>query len=53
MTSKLRPGSICDREVLSDETAHPGSAQAERGGEVVALPRKRARNAPERRAEAR
>lgn len=43
-------GSISNREVSGDEDAHRGEASAERGGEVVALPRKRPRSAPERRA---
>jgi hypothetical protein len=43
-------GLNCDREVVEDENARRGSAaSAERGGEVVALP-KRTRGAPERRA---
>jgi len=49
-TRQHENSSIHDREVLSDETVHLASAQAERVGEVVALPRKRARSAPERRA---
>jgi len=39
-----------DREATEDENARRGSAEAERGGEVVALPQKRSRSAPERRA---
>ncbi len=43
--------SISDRDVSGDENARRGSAaSAERGGEVVALPRKRTRGVPERRA---
>ncbi|MEO6602104.1 MAG: CHC2 zinc finger domain-containing protein [Polyangiaceae bacterium] len=43
--------SIHDRDASGDENTRPGSAaNAERGGEVVALPRKRTRSAPERRA---
>jgi len=49
-TRQHENSSIHDRKAHSDETAHLGSGEAERVGEVVALPRKRARSAPERRA---
>ncbi len=50
-TEQHQNGSIGDRESTNDENGHLGSAaSAERGGEVVALPRKRTRGVPERRA---
>jgi len=50
-TEQHQNGSIGDRESTRDENAHHGSAtSAERGGEVVALPSKRLRSTPERRA---
>lgn len=50
-TEQHKNSSHCDREATEDETVHHGSAaNAERGGEVVALPTKRTRSAPERRA---
>jgi len=50
-TEQPQNGSIGDRGGVSDENARRGSeASAERGGEVVALPSKRTRSVPERRA---
>ncbi len=50
-TEQHQNSSISDRDVSGDENARRGSAaSAERGGEVVALPRKRTRGVPERRA---
>ena len=50
-TEQHQNGSNCDREASGDENARRGSeASAERGGEVVALPRKRTRGVPEWRA---
>jgi DNA primase catalytic core len=40
--------SISDHEPPGHENTHPGSTEVERGGEVVALARKRTRGAPER-----
>jgi hypothetical protein len=45
-TEQHQNGSNRDREGADDENARRGSAEAERGGEVVALPQKRTRSAP-------
>ena len=47
-TEHRQNSSISDREPHEQENTHPGSAEVERGGEVVALARKRTRSAPER-----
>lgn len=49
-TEQHQNGSNRDREATGNENARRGSAEVERGGEVVALPQKRTRSAPERRA---